>query len=128
MSSSIGVLGGRGGGGGPGFTLLETALCLDGGGGAFVPANLPASAIGGGALNFGWGGDGVLSGDFEGGVGCRGGEGAALLTNRLFRAGGGAGGGPLLDDTELPVFCGLRELSLPGAAAGGGGGAFPRPP
>ena len=128
MSSSIGVFGGRGGGGGPGFALAETALCLDGGGGALAPANLPASANGGGALNFGRGGDGVLSGDFEGSVGCRGGEDAVLLSSRLFRAGGGAGGGPLFDDIELPVFCGLRELSLPGAAAGGGGGAFARPP
>lgn len=61
-SSSIGVFGGRGGGGGPGFVRFELARCLPGSGGAAVCAYLPASARGGGALNFGRGGDGALSG------------------------------------------------------------------
>lgn len=51
-----------------------------------------------------------------------------LVSTRLFRVGGGAGGGPRFDVAELPVCWGLIEVSLPGAATGGGGGggAFPR--
>ena len=75
FSSSIGVLGGLGGGGGPTLTVLETALCLAGGASVVPFANLPASAIGGGALNFNAGrtGEGVRSGvcggEVDGGVG-----------------------------------------------------------
>lgn len=55
-SSSTGDLGGRGGGGGPGLereaddarSLPEEIV-----GGAVLPANLPASASGGGARNLG---------------------------------------------------------------------------
>ena len=82
-------------------------------------ANLPASAIGGGARNLGAGG--------PGGEACRGGEGGTGLAEdarwtgapslRVRRVGGGAGGGPLRE----PVFCGLIVV-LPGAGPGGGGG------
>lgn len=67
-SSSIGILGGRGGGGGPGFATLEDARGRLGRLGAGILANLPASASGGGALNWydGRGGDGVRSGDLDG--------------------------------------------------------------
>ena len=51
-SSSIGVFGGLGGGGGPGFTTLEAARFRFGRVGAAICANLPASASGGGALNW----------------------------------------------------------------------------
>ena len=50
-SSSMGVFGGLGGGGGPGFVTFETARFLFGRLGAGICANLPASASGGGALN-----------------------------------------------------------------------------
>ena len=62
-SSSKGVLGGRGGGVGPGLRTLEVALCLVGRLGLGALANLPASAIGGGALNWNCdrGGEGVRS-------------------------------------------------------------------
>lgn len=71
-SSSIGVLGGLGGGGGPGLAKFEVARCRTGSAGLFVLANFPASASGGGALNLyaGRGGDGVRPGD-SGGEVCR---------------------------------------------------------
>jgi hypothetical protein len=105
-SSFAGVFGGRGGGGGPGFAAFDEARALFGGaGGRF--ANLPASAIGGGALKTGFGGPG-------GGEGSRGGDGGAGLADELRlmlgvsvlvrRAGGGAGGGPRLEVVVLPVF------------------------
>lgn len=124
-SSSMGVLGGRGGGGGPGFARdpdearLRPEGCMAG---PSLTANLPASAMGGGARNLGCGGlgagggDGVLAGG--GGELDRGGEGALPGTGR--RDGGGAGGGPLrLEEAVVPVFSGLI---LAGGADGGGGG------
>lgn len=86
--------------------------------GPSLTANLPASAIGGGARNRGCGvagGEGVLAGgDTE-----RGGDGALPPTGLL--DGGGAGGGPRrLED--VPVFSGL--ILEGGAAGGGGGGAL----
>lgn len=51
-SSSIGVFGGLGGGGGPGFRTFEAARLRLGRLGADTCANLPASASGGGALNW----------------------------------------------------------------------------
>ena len=126
--SSIGCFGGRGGGGGPGFArAFDAVRTLDGGAGAFVWANLPASAMGGGARNFKGGGPG-------GGDACLGGEGAGLEDEALLLggaegasvlvllAGGGAGGGPLLDAVVPPVFCGLIGVILTGGALGGGGG------
>lgn len=67
-SSSMGVFGGRGGGGGPGFATLEVARGRLGRLGAGTFANLPASASGGGALNWydGRWGEGVRSGDLGG--------------------------------------------------------------
>lgn len=67
-SSSIGVFGGRGGGGGPGFAIFEVARGRLGRLGAGTFANLPASASGGGALNWydGCGGEGVRLGDIDG--------------------------------------------------------------
>lgn len=90
--------------------LLLTALCLVTGGSL---ANLPASAIGGGALNRGLSGDGSRVGLGLGlDVLCIAGDAPpAFLLD-----GGGAGGGPLPDD---PVFCGLKLA----ATGGGGGGA-----
>lgn len=127
-SSSIGVLGGLGGGGGPGFATFDAARFLFGRLGAGTCANLPASAIGGGALN--WyperGGDGVLWGEVSGDFSCLN-EAVLVLSGRLLRDGGGAGAGPLLDETVPPVCCGLIDSSLAeGAAGGGGGGALAR--
>jgi len=79
--------------------------------------------MGGGARNLGAGGPG-------GGDACLGGEGTGLADEarlipaaepsfRVRRAGGGAGGGPLLEE---PVFCGLRDAAFAGGAVGGGGG------
>jgi len=125
LSSSSGVFGGRGGGGGPGFATFEDARFLEGRAGASF-ANFPASASGGGALNRGGGGpgggDGCLGGD---GVFWRrdGADGAGNGTGRApLRGGGGAGAGPL-DADVLPVFCGLILL-VGGAFGGGGGGAL----
>ena len=95
--SSIGVFGGRGGGGGPGFAP-DVARCLVGGGGVW--ANLPASAMGGGARNFGRGGEGSR-GDSGGGVGGVGSSGASL---RALRDGGGGGGAPRRLPELFPVF------------------------
>ena len=103
-SASIGVFGGLGGGGGPAGAAFEAARCVDAGTVALEFANLPASAIGGGALNLGRGGEGVRSGDLEGGLGGFAGDRVMWLSTRLRRAGGNAGGGPLLDETVLPVF------------------------
>lgn len=44
------------------------------------------------------------------------------LSGRDLRDGGSAGGGPLLEDAVLPVFCGLIDAILTGGADGGGGG------
>ena len=68
----MGVLGGRGGGGGPGFSTLDTLRGLTDGVETLELAYLPASASGGGARNrgAGRGGDGVRSGDLGGGVSC----------------------------------------------------------
>lgn len=62
----MGIFGGLGGGGGPGVVTFDVALGRPGSfEGAAAPANLPASARGGGALN--WyperGGEGVRAGD-----------------------------------------------------------------
>lgn len=109
---------------------MDEARCLAGGAGAMLCANFPASAIGGGALNFvdgpPLGGDGVRSGDVGGESICC--EFMFWLSGRFLRDGGGAGGGPLLDEIVIPVFWELTELKLPGAAegGGGGGGACPR--
>ncbi len=67
-SSSIGVFGGLGGGGGPEFVTFDVARIRVGRLGAGTCANLPASVSGGGALNWyaGRGGDGVLAGDLSG--------------------------------------------------------------
>lgn len=128
-SSSIGLLGGLGGGVGPAFAAVEGATGLNGGAGAFELAYLPASAIGGGALNLNAsrGGDGVRSGDLEGDVGDFADGGVVWLSTRLRRAGGKAGAGPLFDESVLPVFCGLMLLALVEGGAGRcGGGNFPR--
>jgi hypothetical protein len=119
-SSSIGVFGGLGGGGGPGFFRFEFARCLAGRAGVLECANLPASAIGGGALNFnaGRGGDGVRSGDSAGDFG----SGTEIDAWLDLLDGGGAGGGPLFEEMVLPVCWGLRDFILPGGADGGGGG------
>lgn len=81
---------------------------------------MPASAMGGGALNLsaGCGGDGVRSGDSVG-ESFGGSEMEALW---LLRDGGGAGGGPLFEKMVLPVCWGLMDFILPGGADGGGGG------
>lgn len=116
-SAGTGVLGGRGGGGGP-EAAPDCARARFGGGGGWC-ANLPASAMGGGALKTGFGGPG-------GGDGSRGGDGGAVLEDEfgrsvlVRRAGGGAGGGPRL---ELPVVWGLMVRAVGGALGGGGGGA-----
>ena len=64
----MGVFGGRGGGGGPEFATFEVARGRFGRLGAGTLASFPASAIGGGTLN--WnparGGEGVLLGDCGG--------------------------------------------------------------
>ena len=118
----MGVLAGRGGGGGPGFATDpdDVRLCPDPGyAGPSLTANLPASAKGGGARNRGWGvegGDGVLAG----GETERGGEGSLPPTGLL--DGGGAGGGPRRPEVVEPVFSGL--IFDGGAAGGGGGGAL----
>lgn len=89
--SSIGVFGGRGGGGGPAFDDAcgrDGALLL-------VCANFPASARGGGAANRGGGGP-------LGGEGSLGGVGSLCTCSTLLAdllAGGGAGGAPL----PLPI-------------------------
>ncbi len=118
-SSSMGVFGGRGGGGGPGFAKEpEEARARPEGcrAGPSFTAYLPASAMGGGARKRGCGlaaGDGVRGG----GDGDRGGDGALPPTG--LRDGGGAGGGPRRLDEVVPVFSGLI---LEGGADGGGGG------
>lgn len=81
-------------------------------------ANLPASAIGGGALNLGLGGEGVRGG----GLGSRC---CCCIADTAFAnppvavrlEGGGGGGGPL---PLPPVFWGLK--SAPDVPDGGGGG------
>jgi hypothetical protein len=124
-SSSIGVLGGRGGGGGPGLArVADEALARLAGGDVWETANFPASAKGGGALNLGCG---VEGGDGEGGGdSALGGDGGLPPTG--LRDGGGAGGGPLLLDVGLavvaPVFCGLNLGRDAVAEGGGGGGAL----
>ena len=133
-SSSIGVLGGRGGGGGPGVATFDVALGRPGSlGGAAAPAYLPASASGGGALN--WkcarGGEGVRSGDLggEGGFGWFGEpDEVDWFSVRLLLVGGIAGAGPLREDIVLPVTCGvIVSILLDDGADGGkgGGGALP---
>ena len=101
----MGVFGGLGGGGGPGFATFEAARSRLGTLGVGTCANLPASASGGGALNWyaGRGGDGVLAGDLSGDLFCCD-EAVLWLSGRLLRDGGGAGAGPLRDKTVLPVF------------------------
>lgn len=115
-SSSIGVLGGRGGGGGPGFARFAPDEARGRPMLASATANLPASANGGGTRNCGCG---VVGGDGSGeGESAFGGDGALPPTGR--RDGGGAGGGPLLLAVVDPVFCGLSLGN--GALDGGGGG------
>lgn len=82
------------------MTLDEARARFEGGA---MLANLPASAMGGGALKTGFGGPG-------GGVASREGDGLAeelrLIADAsafVLRAGGGAGGGPRLEDCEVPV-------------------------
>ena len=55
-ASFIGVFGGRGGGGGPGFAVFDSARGRERLAALSVLANLPASTRGGGALNLGGGG------------------------------------------------------------------------
>jgi hypothetical protein len=118
-SSSTGVFGGRGGGGGPRFVAPEEALARVGRGGPPELANFPASASGGGARNLG---GAVNEGEGDrGGESSRcdsGGDGGRPPTGLL--EGGGAGGGPLRLDAVAPVLCGL---GLGGPAEGGGGGS-----
>lgn len=97
-------MGGRGGGGGPGFATFEVARGRLGRLGAGTFANLPASAIGGGALNWnaGRGGEGVLSGD-PGGDGDLRCDAVLELSGRVLRGCGGAGAGPRLEKLEVPV-------------------------
>lgn len=78
----MGVFAGRGGGGGPALTF-EVARGRRRGTGPAGTANLPASAIGGGALNLRAGGDGS-----RGGVDAR----SSGASGRDFRDGGGGGG------------------------------------
>ena len=88
-SSSTGVFGGLGGGGGPGLELDVDAARP--GGLLLVCANLPASGKGGGAANLG--GGGPLGGEgSRGGVGSRG-NGSAFTID--LRGAGGGGGAPL---------------------------------
>lgn len=100
-SSGTGVLGGRGGGGGPGLAVLDEARALFGAGWF---ANLPASAIGGGALKTGLAGGGVASRVGDGGAGLPDELRLTEVSCLVRRAGGGAGGGPRLDEDVLPVF------------------------
>lgn len=104
MLSSIGVFGGLGGGGGPGLTIFELDRGLPGSGGAAVLAYFPASAKGGGALNFGRGGDGVRSGDAGGDSRRVKVDRVCCASGRGLLAGGRAGGGPLFEAVVLPVF------------------------
>lgn len=118
---SSGVLGGRGGGGGPGLAKLEpeAARLRDGRLGPGIWAYFPASAIGGGARNLGRGGDGSRLGDWAGDC-SRGGGGDGGASGRPRLAGGGGGGAP-----RLPVFCGLIGWDFDtcgGGTEGGGGG------
>lgn len=112
--SSIGVFGGLGGGGGPGFdTDVE---CIRAVGLLFVCAYLPAPSYGGGAANLG--GGGPLGGEgSRGGVGSLG-AGSVFVADLL--AGGGAGGAPR--PRPAGTFCGLSDLVCEGATGGGGGG------
>lgn len=97
-SSSNGVFGGRGGGGGPGVAEL-LARPLEGGSGF---ARMPASASGGGTLNVRRGGDGSRGGLGEG-LGGR--WTADAFPAADFLGGGGAGGGPRFDvPPDEPVF------------------------
>jgi hypothetical protein len=91
-------LGGLGGGGGPGFER-EPACTLDAVVGLLlVWANLPASAIGGGAANLGGGGP-------RGGDGSRGGVGSRTGSFAIdLLAGGGAGGAPLPRPAGVGTF------------------------
>jgi len=83
----MGVFGGLGGGGGPGF---DTDVACGRGALLLVCANFPASGNGGGAANLG--GGGPLGGEgSRGGVGSLG-AGSTFATDLL--AGGGAGGAP----------------------------------
>lgn len=93
--SSIGVFGGRGGGGGPGVTF-DVARGRRGTAGPAGSAYLPASAIGGGARNIRVGAGG--------GDGSRGGEetDSSAVSARPFRVGGG-GGGPRRLAELVPV-------------------------
>jgi hypothetical protein len=121
-SSSIGVFGGRGGGGGPGFIAPDEALARPGRGGPSEPANLPASASGGGARNLRGGAkEGEGDRDGESSLGGCGGDGGRPPTGR--RDGGGAGGGPLRLDDVAPVSWGLSLGGAVDGGAGGGGGA-----
>jgi hypothetical protein len=121
-SSSMAVFGGLGGGGGPGFAAPDEALARPGRFGPPAPANLPASASGGGARNLGWG--------VKGGEGDRGGESSLFggggdggRPPTGLRDGGGAGGGPLRLDDVVPVFCGL-SFGSPADGGGSGGAAL----
>lgn len=65
------------------------------------------------------GGDGVRAGTGEGSLG-----GDEARPTGL-RAGGGAGGGPLLLDVVVPVLSGLNLGAAGPVGGGGGGGALP---
>lgn len=112
--SSIGCLGGRGGGAGPVGARLEEPRGLVDGEGDFPwsSANFPAVARGGGALNLGAGGP--LGGDdsLAGLAAC-----PESARPPPLRGPGGAGGGPLL---FAPECCGLSDT-------GAGGGFCFRP-
>lgn len=103
------------------MTRLELERGLPGSGGAAVLAYFPASAKGGGALNFGRG-DGVRSGDAGGDSRRLKVDDVCCASGRGLLAGGRAGGGPLFEAVVLPVFWGLIDCILPGGADGGGGG------
>lgn len=98
----MGVFAGRGGGGGPGVAF-EIARGRRGGTGPAGTANLPASAIGGGALNFRAGGDGSR--------GDGGDVGSSGASGRDFRDGGGGGGPRRLVELD-PVSWGLMDFTI----------------